>query len=95
VPIESSEYRCSPEGRFRVARSRDGGRTWTLLTRGLPQRNAHLLVLREAMASDARSPAGVYVGTTAGQIFHTADAGSTWGLMAENLPPVISVTVVG
>ena len=93
VPIEGAEYRCVPEAKFRVARSRDGGRNWTLLTRGLPQRNAHLLVLRESMASDRRSPAGVYVGTTSGQVFHTADAGNSWSLLAENLPPVISVSV--
>jgi len=93
VPIESSDYRCTPEGKFRVARSRDGGRTWKLLTRGLPQRNAHLLVLRDAMAADDRSPAGVYVGATSGEIFHTADAGESWSVMAEHLPPVISVAV--
>jgi photosystem II stability/assembly factor-like uncharacterized protein len=93
VPIESSEYRCSPAGKFRVARSRDGGKTWKLLTRGLPQRNAHLLVLREAMTADAASPAGIYVGTTTGHLFHTADAGETWHLLAEHLPPVISVSV--
>jgi hypothetical protein len=92
VPIDSPEYRCSPEGKFRVARSRDGGKSWTLLTRGLPQKNAHLLVLREAMAADGLSPAGVYVGTTGGQVFHTADAGDHWKILAENLPPVISVT---
>ena len=93
VPIESSEYRCTPEGKFRVARSRDGGRTWKLLTRGLPQRHAHLLVLREAMAADDRSPAGGYVGATSGEIFHTADAGESWSVMAEHLPAVISLTV--
>ena len=93
VPIEGAEYRCVPEAKFRVARSRDGGKNWTLLTRGLPQRNAHLLVLRESMAADRRSPAGIYVGTTSGQVFHTADAGNSWKTLAENLPPVISVSV--
>jgi len=91
VPIESPEYRCTPDARLRVARSRDGGKSWTLLTRGLPQKNAHLLVLREAMSPDALDPAGVYVGTTSGAIFHTADAGDRWGVLAENLPPVISI----
>lgn len=81
------------EVKLRVARSRDGGIHWTLLTRGLPQRNAHLLVLRESMAADRRSPAGIYVGTTSGQVFHTADAGNSWKILAENLPPVISVSV--
>lgn len=93
VPIESSEYRCTPEGKFRVARSRDGGKTWKLLSRGLPQKNANILVLREAMTSDDRSPAGVYVGTTNGQLFHTADGGETWSALAEYLPAVISVAV--
>jgi len=93
VPIEASEYRCTPEGKFRVARSRDGGKTWKLLSRGLPQKNAHLLVLREAMTADSESPAGLYVGTTGGQLYYTADAGEHWDVLAEHLPPVISVAV--
>ena len=72
---------------------RDGGKTWRLLSRGLPQRNAHLLVLREGMAADALSPAGVYVGTTNGQVFYTRDAGETWSAMAEYLPGVLSIAV--
>ena len=93
VPIEGAEYRCVPEGKFRVARSRDGGKTWKLLSRGLPQRHANLLTLREAMAADALSPAGVYVGTTNGQVFHTKDAGESWASMADYLPAVISISV--
>ena len=95
VPIESAEWRCTPEGKFRVARSRDGGKTWKLLTRGLPQRAAHLLVLREALAADNRSPAGVYAGVTSGEIFYSSDAGESWSVLAEHLPPVISVAVAG
>ncbi|HEV2690703.1 MAG TPA: exo-alpha-sialidase, partial [Bryobacteraceae bacterium] len=93
VPIDSAEYRANPEGKFRVARSRDGGKNWTLLTRGLPQKNAHLLVLRESMTSDALDPAGVYVGTTSGQVFHTRDAGNSWQILADNLPQVYSLSV--
>jgi photosystem II stability/assembly factor-like uncharacterized protein len=93
VPMESPEYRCNPEGKFRIARSRDAGKTWKLLTRGLPQRDAHLLVLREAVASDDLDPAGVYVGTTSGQVFYTRDAGDNWQILAENLPAVYSVSV--
>ena len=93
VPIDSAEYRCNPEGKFRVARSRDGGKTWKLLSRGLPQRNAHLLVLREAMTSDELDPAGVYVGTSSGHVFYTRDAGDTWETLADSLPPVYSLSV--
>ena len=93
VPIDSPQYRCNPEGKFRVARTRDGGKTWKLLTKGLPQKNAHLLVLREAMTSDAMDPAGVYVGTTSGQLFYTRDGGDSWQILADNLPSVYSVSV--
>jgi hypothetical protein len=93
VPIESSEYRCNLDGKFRVARSRDGGKNWKLLTRGLPQHDAHLLVLREAMTSDNLEPAGVYVGTTSGQVFFTRDGGENWQILADNLPSVYSLSV--
>ena len=94
VPIEAAEYRCTPEGKFRVARSRDDrGDLGVVDTRPGPQRDAHLLVLREGMAADALCAAGVYAGTTGGQIFHTRDAGESWSAMAEYLPGVISVAV--
>ena len=93
VPIEGSNFRCNLKGRLQVGRSRDGGKSWTLLGKGLPQKNAYLLVLREAMASDAQSPAGVYFGTTGGQVFYTRDAGDSWHALAEHLPPVYSVSV--
>jgi photosystem II stability/assembly factor-like uncharacterized protein len=92
VPIVSPGARHVPEGKLRVGRSRDGGKSWELLTKGLPQKNAYVLVLREAMASDDCDPAGVYFGTSSGTVFCTRDAGDSWGLLAEHLPPVYSVT---
>lgn len=92
IPTVSPQERFVPEGKLRVGRSRDGGRSWELLTKGLPQENAYTLVLREAMASDARDPAGVYFGTSSGGVFYTRDAGDSWQVLAQNLPPVYSVT---
>ena len=92
IPTHSSEERYVPAGKLRVARSRNGGKTWKLLTQGLPQTDAYVLVLREAMTSDDRDPAGVYFGTSTGTIFHTRDAGDSWHVLAANLPPVYSVT---
>jgi photosystem II stability/assembly factor-like uncharacterized protein len=93
IPIDSAEKRFVPDGKLRVARSRDGGRNWELLAKGLPQANAYVLVLREAMTSDAEDPAGVYFGTSSGAVFHTRDSGDSWHLLAEHLPPVYSVSV--
>ena len=93
VPMEGPEFRCNLKGRLQVGRSRDGGKSWKLLDKGLPQKNAYLLVLREAMASDDHDPAGVYFGATGGQVFYTRDAGDSWQALAEHLPPVYSVSV--
>ena len=92
VPIESAEFRCNPEGKFRVACSRNGGKSWEFLTNGLPQRNAHLTVFRDAMSADALSPAGVYVGTETGTLFYSRDSGRKWQVLAEYLPPIYSVS---
>jgi hypothetical protein len=90
VPEESQEYHMSIDGKFAIWRSRDAGATWQMLTRGLPDR-AHLVVLREAMAADTFEDAGIYAGTNTGQLFYTRDSGDTWDLLADYLPPILSV----
>ena len=80
--------------RFRVYRSRNGGGDWEALTRGLPQTNAYLHLLREGMATDGLDPCGIYIGTTSGQIFYSRDDGDHWELLVEYLPPINSLTCV-
>jgi len=87
---ESDEYRMSIDGQFAVWRSQDMGETWQRLTAGLPQ-HAHLVVLREAMATDTLEDAGIYAGTSTGQLFYSQDAGDNWQLLADYLPPILSV----
>jgi hypothetical protein len=87
---ESDEYRLSVDGRFSIWRSRDGGESWERKQRGLPER-AHLSVLREAMAVDNLDSAGVYIGTNTGQLFYSRDSGESWELLADYLPPILSV----
>ena len=91
VPLESDMYRCTPEGRMRVYRTLDGGRSWQALTEGLPQKNAHETVLRDALAVDRLNPAGVYVGTRSGKVYASPDGGSSWSLVADGLPGVVCV----
>jgi hypothetical protein len=87
---QSDEYRMSVDGHFSVWRSRDRGSSWQRLSAGLPEK-AHLVVLRDAMATDNLEDAGVYVGTDTGQLFYSRDAGDSWELMADYLPPILSV----
>ena len=91
VPILSDAEHYPPDGRLRVYRSRTGGNEWEALTRGLPQRDCYHNVLRDALAVDALDPAGVYLGTTGGRIYASADSGDSWTTIAENLPRILSV----
>lgn len=93
LPLQGGEFRCPPDGKLRVFRSRDGGATWQALTPGLPQHDAFPGVLREGMATDTASPAGIYFGTNTGKIYASRDEGDTWYLLADDLPPVTSVEI--
>ncbi|HEY3310644.1 MAG TPA: hypothetical protein VGK00_03295 [Anaerolineales bacterium] len=90
---QSDEYHMSIDGQFAVWRSRDRGSSWEKLTTGLPNQ-AHLVVLRDAMATDDLEDAGLYMGTNTGQLFHSRNAGNSWELLADYLPPIQSVEAV-
>jgi photosystem II stability/assembly factor-like uncharacterized protein len=94
VPLESDEFRCTPEGRLRVYRTRDAGASWQPLSNGLPQEGAYETVLRDALAVDTRDPAGVYFGTRSGKVFASGDEGESWSTVVDGLPPVIAVKAV-
>ncbi len=93
VPITSDSQHYPPEGKLRVYRSRSGGNEWEALTKGLPQRDCYVNVLRDAMAVDSLDGCGVYFGTTGGQVYASADAGDHWAPIVRDLPPVLSVEV--
>jgi serine/threonine protein kinase/photosystem II stability/assembly factor-like uncharacterized protein len=91
VPVESDEFRCAPDGRLRVYRTRNAGASWEPLARGLPQNGAYETVLRDGMAADSLEPLGVYFGTRSGQVYGSNDEGKTWKRILGGLPPVVCV----
>ena len=93
VPIKSDSEHYPPEGKLRVYRSRSGGHDWEPLTKGLPQRDCYVNVLRDAMAVDSLDRCGIYFGTTGGQVYVSADAGDSWRPIVRDLPAVLSVEV--
>lgn len=93
VPITSDAFHYPPDGKLRVYRSRTGGNEWEPLTKGLPQKDCYVNVLRDAMAVDSLDQCGIYFGTTGGQVYASADAGDSWNPIVRDLPAVLSVEV--
>ena len=93
VPIKSDSEHFPPDAKLRVYRSRFGGNDWEPLTKGLPQKDCYVNVLRDAMAVDSLEPCGVYFGTTGGQVYASAQNGDSWSPIVRDLPAVLSVEV--
>src|SRR6204780_2242664 len=93
VPIKSASEHFPPDAKLRVYRSKTGGNEWEPLTKGLPQSNCYVNVLRDAMAVDSLDECGVYFGTSGGQVYASADAGDSWAPIVRDLPAVLSVEV--
>jgi photosystem II stability/assembly factor-like uncharacterized protein len=83
--------RYMPDAKAAVWRTRDGGGNWRDLREGLPQENAFLGVLRQALATDVLEPAGVYFGTSSGALFASSDEGESFRCIAQHLPAISSV----
>ena len=93
IPIKSDGEHFVHDAKLRVFRSRTGGNEWEPLTKGLPQKDCYVNVLRDAMAVDTLDKCGIYFGTTGGQVYASADAGESWNAIVRDLPAVLSVEV--
>jgi len=90
VPAVKDERRVAVEGRVVVARTRDGGGSFEVLTRGLPQRHAYDLVWRHALAVDPTGEVLAF-GSTSGGLWVSEDGGESWTMPDARLPPIAAV----
>ena len=92
APLNGAELgRYPPDAEAAVWKSGDGGAHWSDKREGLPQRGAYFGIMRQAMATDALEPAGVYLGASNGSIFASRDEGETWTRIVSDLPAISSV----
>lgn len=91
VPLVGDFNRVTPKGALAVYRTRNGGKRWQRLSKGLPQKDAWFTVLRDALRTDDADPAGVYLGTTTGQLYASRNEGDSWTLIADHLNGIQSV----
>jgi photosystem II stability/assembly factor-like uncharacterized protein len=83
--------RTSVDGKPAAYRTRDGGRTWIRLDRGLPSEQGWFTVKRQAFCADGGQPVGLAFGTTSGEVWWSADEGDSWRQVAAHLPHIYSV----
>ena len=88
VPGKADMQRMAIDGGLFVARTSDGGASWTSLRNGLPQENAYDVIYRHALDHSAGLLA---FGTTTGNLYVSEDRGESWSTVANNLPPIYSV----
>ena len=90
VPAISDEKRVPVDGKVVVSRTHDGGKSFDVLTNGLPQNHAYDLTFRHALDVDD-SGERLAFGSTTGSVWVTEDQGDTWQTVTTQLPPVYSV----
>ncbi len=90
IPAVKDEVRIPVDGRLVVTRTRDGGRSFDVMTRGLPQEHAYDVVFRHAFDID-ESGDRLAFGSTTGSLFVSEDQGDSWTCVSSHLPPVYAV----
>jgi hypothetical protein len=90
VPEVKDEKRIPPDGKLIVTRTRDGGKSFDVLTKGLPQSHAYDVVYRHALALDEAGDRLAF-GSTTGGLWVSDDQGDSWACVTHTLPPIYSV----
>jgi hypothetical protein len=87
VPAVKDECRVPVDAKLVVARTRDGGKSFDILRKGLPQEHAYDLVYRHSLDVDATGNALAF-GSTTGGLWMSEDQGDSWRCLSTQLPPI-------
>ena len=92
VPLAEDQTRFPIDGALRVFRTTDAGEHWRALGEGLPS-GGHVQqgVYRQALTNDGQDPLGLYLGTSGGHVYGSADGGKQWAELLDHLAPVLTI----
>ncbi len=90
VPGVKDEQRIPVDGKLVVTRTRDGGKSFDVLSAGLPQHHAYDLVYRHALSVDETGDRLAF-GSTTGGLWISEDQGDHWTEVSHTLPPIHAV----
>jgi hypothetical protein len=95
-PMDGTQVwpRTSPGGKPAVYGTRNAGKTWQRMDEGMPASQAWWTVKRQCMAADSCDPAGVYFGTSSGELWMSRDEGRRWTCIARHLPEIYAVEAI-
>jgi hypothetical protein len=87
IPAIKDELRVPVDGKLVVTRTRDGGQSFDVLSKGLPCDRAYDLVYRHGFDVDGAGQRLAF-GSTTGGLWTSEDQGDTWAMLPDRLPPV-------
>ncbi|CDF83542.1 hypothetical protein PKB_2195 [Pseudomonas knackmussii B13] len=90
APATKDACRVPVAGRFLVNRTRDGGKTFEALDRGLPESPCYDLIYRHGLAVDDDGER-LALGSTTGGLWLSEDGGDHWKCLSAHLPPIYCV----
>lgn len=90
VPAIKDEKRIPVDAKVVVSRTSDGGKTFDILTKGLPQSHAYDITFRHCLDVDDSGDRLAF-GSTTGSLWSSDDGGDSWQTISNNLPPAYCV----
>ncbi len=91
APADKDQTRLPVDGKVVINRTKDGGKTFETLRKGLPQDNAFDLVWRHGLAVNSNA-SWLAMGSSTGSLWVSDNEGESWTSLSANLPPIHAVS---
>lgn len=91
APAVKDECRVPVDAKLVVTETCDGGGSFAIRHKGLPQADAYDLIYRHGLVVDSTGQ-NLAMGSTTGNLWVSADAGQSWLPLSATLPPIAALT---